>query len=156
MNEPYHHHCLFLRPLTLCFSYVIPRYIGGSTSDLDTNRIHHALPKWLGGSWLMNLKVKIEDWVFGRYVTADRYLCCCCLIDCCCLLSHILLQSMAHPDDDFELLEAAAEFNKKRGMPWQRRYGTKNTSFIEVTLNALCCVWLPVFSFFFLFCLNPP
>lgn len=46
--------------------YVIPRHIGGKTTDLDTNRIHHAIPKWLGGSWLMRGKAIIEDYIFER------------------------------------------------------------------------------------------
>jgi dimethylaniline monooxygenase (N-oxide forming) len=37
--------------------------------------------------------------------------------------------------DDSEVLRVARELNDARGLPWQRRFGTKNTAFIEAMLH---------------------
>jgi dimethylaniline monooxygenase (N-oxide forming) len=83
--------------------YVIPRYFGGTVSDLDTNRCYHAIPRSLAGSTLLNAKSRIEEWYRS-------------------------------PEDDAAVLGMARELNAERGLPWQRRIGTKNTAFIEAVL----------------------
>jgi len=87
--------------------YVIPRRSMGTVTDLDTNRCYHCIPRWLGGTFLLRGKTILEDF---------------------------LLKRKNDKDDDLKLLAKVGEFNRKRGLPWQRRFGTKNTAFIEAML----------------------
>lgn len=41
--------------------YVIPRFLGGMPTDIDTNRCYHAIPYWITESALFRLKVRLES-----------------------------------------------------------------------------------------------
>lgn len=86
--------------------YVIPRYSLGSVTDLDTNRCYHSLPRWLGKTWLLRFKSKLEDWIGARTAPHPK-----------------------QPSD--QVLARAGAINRTRGLPWQNRFGTKNTSFVQ-------------------------
>ncbi len=45
--------------------FVIPRYQGGRPSDLDTNRVYHAIPRALSGSRIVRFKTHIEALFLG-------------------------------------------------------------------------------------------
>lgn len=45
--------------------FVIPRYHGGRPSDLDTNRVYHAIPRALSGTPIVRFKTRIEDLFLG-------------------------------------------------------------------------------------------
>ena len=86
-------------------------------TDADTNRAYHSLPRWLGRSsvlafkrWLEGLYISKND---DKRVLAVRYL------------------RVIHTE--ITASQMVSEFNRQT-LPWQQRFGTKNTSFIEAIL----------------------
>lgn len=90
---------------------VIPRHALGSVADLDTSRGHHGIPKWFGMVKAWRIKTLIED--FCGAVGRKWY----------------------KPWDTPQLnRKVEAELGKYNKVPWQNRYGTKTTSWIESCL----------------------
>jgi dimethylaniline monooxygenase (N-oxide forming) len=90
---------------------VIPRHALGSVSDLDTSRGHHGLPKWFGSWRAWRLKTLLEEacgwWGRKAYTRWDTP-----QLDC----------------------KVEAELGRFNTVPWQNRFGTKTTSWIEACL----------------------
>jgi hypothetical protein len=109
--------------------YVIPRHFNGTVTDLDTSRCYHAIPKWLGGSPVLNFKRNIEKTLVSesddRYPYTRGY---------ATSLWHFCNLRADMPLTHRQVLQKVQEYNDQIGLPWQRRFGTKNTGFIEAIL----------------------
>lgn len=93
--------------------YVIPRHAFGSVADLDTSRAHHTIHQgrvgWsstIRNSFHLRAKAFVED-IVARYWIGAK-----------------------HPKEpDMEEQKLADTINARIGLPWYRRFGTKNMAF---------------------------
>lgn len=90
---------------------IIPRHALGSVADLDTTRSHHGLPKWFGTVRAWRLKTLVEG--------------------ACAALGRTFYPRWNTPQLDRRVEAEVSKYNKA---PWQNRFGTKTTSFIEAHL----------------------
>eukprot|EP00939_MAST-03C_sp_MAST-3C-sp1_P001389 g1389.t1 len=99
--------------------YVIPRRALGSVADLETSRAHHSIHQGrLGWSRTMRTDIQLRLKLAVENFVSNWWFC------------------PKHPGEpEMKALKLADEINRKIGLPWYRRFGTKNMAFCSAIVD---------------------